>query len=354
MGMFKTNKVKCDIGSYIHYWRGIKKSGKTTLFYDLVQEQYGDLNKGLLISIGDEIGYQALDDLVYAEAPDWSTLIEVIDELVDNKSDNEFEVVALDTVDELVKIAQEEVKRIHKKQKGQTAEFNACLGGYGAPRKKVEELIDEVLAKLRKSGYGIIVIGHTKLRDVKEKNGDEYQQLTSNLSADYDGIFANKADIVMTIDVEKNIDENKHINGTTRYMYFRSDGFIDAGGRFSDMPDRIEYGVRNYINAFEIGVRGAMKNPISEKEITERKKEEKESRIKKAIVEAETSKAAKIEAELEDSRDDIIAQISNKFSSADTEVKKQIKTMLKDAGFAKLTEPEVPVTLLQSILDLFD
>ena len=27
MSMFKTNKVKCDIGSYIHYWRGIKKVG---------------------------------------------------------------------------------------------------------------------------------------------------------------------------------------------------------------------------------------------------------------------------------------------------------------------------------------
>jgi len=71
---------------------------------------------------------------------------------------------------------------------------------------------------------GIVIIGHTKLKDVKEKNGDEYQQLTSNLNADYDGIFANKADIVMTIAVEKNIDEAKRIKGTTRYMWFRTDG----------------------------------------------------------------------------------------------------------------------------------
>lgn len=53
---------------------------------------------------------------------------------------------------------------------------------------------------------------------VKEKNGDEYQQLTSNLSADYDGIFANKADIVMTIAVEKNIDENKHVQGSYTFL----------------------------------------------------------------------------------------------------------------------------------------
>ncbi len=213
-------KVKCDIGSYIHYWRGIKKVGKTTLFYDLVQEQYGDLEKGLLIAVGDEIGYQALDGLVYAETPTWADIVEVVNDLVENKTDNNFEIVGIDTADEMIKLAKEEVKRIHKKQKGSAAEFNACLGGYGAPRDKVTELVDDILAKLRKAGYGIVIIGHTKLKDVKEKNGDEYQQLTSNLNADYDGIFANKADIVMTIAVEKNIDEAKRIKGTTRYMWF--------------------------------------------------------------------------------------------------------------------------------------
>jgi len=39
----------------------------------------------------------------------------------------------------MIKLAKEEVKRIHKKQKGSAAEFNACLGGYGAPRDKVTE-----------------------------------------------------------------------------------------------------------------------------------------------------------------------------------------------------------------------
>ncbi len=225
----------------------------------LVQEQYGDLEKGLLIAVGDEIGYQALDGLVYAETPTWADIVEVVNDLVENKADNNFEIVGIDTADEMIKLAKEEVKRIHKKQKGSAAEFNACLGGYGAPRDKVTELVDDILAKLRKAGYGIVIIGHTKLKDVKEKNGDEYQQLTSNLNADYDGIFANKADIVMTIAVEKNIDEAKRIKGTTRYMWFRTDGFVDAGGRFSEMPERIEYGATNYIEAFEEGVKKAIK-----------------------------------------------------------------------------------------------
>ena len=346
---FMTNSVKCDIGSYIHYWRGVKKSGKTTLFYDLVKAQYGDLNKGLLIAVGDEIGYQALDGLVYAETPTWADLIEVIDTLVEEKDDNDFEVVGLDTVDEMVKLAQEEVKRLHKKAKGQPAEFNACFGGYGAPRKKVEELIDEQLARLRRAGYGVIYIGHTKLRDVKEKNGDEYQQLTSNLSADYDGIFANKADIVMTIVVEKDIDENKHIDGTTRYMYFRSDGFVDAGGRFADMPEKIEYGADNYISAFEAGVKGAIGGKVSAKDIEKRKKTESDDRKKAGVAFAKATKENKVDSE---KNEELVEEIKGKFTDLEDDASAEIKELMKELGVKNFKAPdEIPTKALEQILD---
>ena len=345
--LFKKNKVKCDIGSYIHYWRGIKKVGKTTLFYNLVLEQYGSPEKGCLVSIGDEIGFNALDELIYAEAPDWGTFVEVIDELVENKAEVEFEIIGLDTADELIKLAKEEVKRLHKKQKGEAKEFNACFGGYGAPRDMVVELVDEQLARLRKAGYGIIIIGHTKLRDVKEKNGDEYQQLTSNLSSDYDGIFANKADIVMTISVEKNINENKHIDGTTRYMWFRSDGFVDAGGRFSKMPERIEYGAKNYIEAFEAGVRGAMNTPVDETEIKKRKAEEKESRIKKGKEYSESEKENAVNTVKNEA---LIEEIKALFMDAEDDIKKTITEFMKDQGYSKF-DVEVPTRVLEKCLN---
>lgn len=344
MGLFKTNQVKCDIGSYIHYWRGLKKSGKTSLFYYLVLKQYGDLSKGLLIAIGDEIGYQALDNLMYAETPTWKDFIDVITELVENKNENEFEIVGLDTADELVKLAKEEVKRLHKKAKGVAAEFNACFGGYGQPRDKVVELIDEQLARLRKAGYGIVIIGHTKIRDVKEKNGDEYQQLTSNLSADYDGIFANKADIVMTIMVEKDIDENKHINGTTRYMYFRSDGFVDAGGRFNNMPERLEYGAENYIKAFEEGVKGAIKGKITDKEIENRKKAEVEERVKKATEFSKSVKENKID---EDRNEELKSLIQESLTD---EKMPAFKAKLAEYGIRNLKDvSEIPTANLEDL-----
>lgn len=347
MPEIKTNKVKCDIGSYIHYWRGIKKVGKTTLFYDLVKEQYGDYNKGLLVAIGDEIGYQALDGLVYSETPTWSDLAELVDDLVENKSEYDFEVVGFDTADEMIKLAKAEVKRIHKKQKGTAAEFNACLGGYGAPRDKVTELVDDLLAKIRKAGYGVVIIGHTKIRDVKEKNGEEYQQLTSNLNSDYDGIFANKADIVMTIAVEKDIDDAKRIKGTTRYMWFRTDGFVDAGGRFNEMPERVEYGAANYIKAFEEGVKKAIKGKSSDTEIKKRKAEEIKKRKEKAQEYGESIKENRVDIE---KNNELIDIIKTKFTDADDDVKAKVKAIMQQYDIPNFKENDVSTKGLEEIV----
>lgn len=349
---FKTNQVKCDIGSYLHYWRGVMKSGKTTLFYNLVKEQYGDLNKGLLISLGNELGYKALDSLVYAEAPTWGDMVEIIDTLVEEKENNEFEIVALDTVDEMVKLGMQEVKRLHKKLKGTSVEFNACFGGYAAPRHKLTELIDEQISRLERAGYGLVFIGHTKIKDIKEKNGDEYQQLTSNLNSDYDGIFANKADIVMTIVIEKEINESKHIEGIERYMYFRSDGFVDAGGRFTNVPDKIEYGADNYIKAFEQAVKGNIVGKITDKEIEKRKKTEVEERKKMALEYADEIKNNPIDL----TRNEELKEfISTKYGELDTKQKKEFKTLMTEKGIKSFKDvSEIPTENLQALADFLD
>lgn len=350
---YQTNTVKCDIGSYIHYWRGLKKSGKTTLFYELVKKQYGDLSKGLLIAIGNEIGYQALDGLVYAETPTWADLMEVVDDLVENKADNDFQIIGLDTADELIKLAKQEVVRLHKKKTGNVVEFNAAFGGYGAPRDKVNELVDDILAKLRSAGYGIVIIGHTKIKDVKEKDGDAYQKLGSNLNEDFDNIFANKADIIMVIYSEKEIDEQKHISDVQRYMYFRTDGFVDAGGRFKNIPARVPYGADEYISAFEQAVKGAINGKVSDKEIENRKKAEKKDRDESAKKYIENIMADKATAELEENRQVYLDVISTNFTSADAELKAKAKDLLNESGYKKFSDPELPIETLKTIAELF-
>lgn len=328
MGFFKKNKVKCDIGSYMHYIRGVRKSGKTTLFRDLVLEEYGKAECGAHISIGNETGANALDELMTVQAENWTELKEIVSDLVENKSDNEFRLIALDTVDELVKIASDEVLRQHRIKKGKPAEsINDAFGGWGAGRKKLIELIDNLLADLQHAGYGVFLIGHTKLRDVKEKNGDEYQQLKSNLSEDYDGIFANKADIIMTISVDKDI-EDDHVVGTKRYMHFRDDGFVDCGSRFTDMPEKVPYGAKEYIEAFEAGVRSSIKGGATEAEIKKRKEAEVEQKEKEGASFSKKAKDNKVDA---DENKKIIDEIMTYGQGVSDDEKDDLKKKIAEA-----------------------
>jgi predicted transcriptional regulator len=272
---YKVNKIKLDIGSYRHYWRGIKKIGKTTLFRDLILEEYGDPNKGLLISMGNETGYQALDGLTYDEAKKWETFEEIVDDLVSNRKDNEFKLIAFDTVDELVAITVDYAMRLHKSRTGKDAKsINEVLGGYGAGREFVKKSINTQISRLENAGYGLIFIGHTKLKDIKETAESEgYQQLTSNLSADYDGLFADKADILATF-YNQRIIKDGVLKDKQRYIYFRNDGFIDCGSRFTGMPDKVEMSAKAYLDAFEQGVKASMTNKLSDQEMAALKQKE--------------------------------------------------------------------------------
>jgi len=336
---FKKNVVKCDIGSYTHLIRGIKKSGKTTLFRDIVLEEYGKPEAGLHISLGNETGAKALDEIYTVEASNWSELREIVDELVENKEDHEFKIVCLDTVDEFVKIASAEVIRLHRIKKGEKIDsLNEAFGGYGRGREKLVELIDSIIASLKKAGYGVFMIGHTKLRDVKEKTGAEYQQLKSNLTQDYDDIFSNQADIIMTITVDKQIEDGV-IVGTERYMHFRDDGFIDCGSRLAGMPEKVEYGAREYIDAVNEGVRASVKNKITKKDFDKRKADEAKEREQEGIKFSKKSKENKVD---EDKNSEIIKKITENIKELSEDERSEkadvIREVKKEFSISKFTE----------------
>lgn len=356
MALWKKNEVSVDLAHYRHYWRASKKWGKTTLFANLIRELYGDMNCGLLISCGNERGYSALDSLVYVDCPEWPMLMEVVDELVENKEDNEFKLIGFDTVDELVAMAQREVIRLEYRKSGERKEFNACLGGYGAGRKKVEDLINAIITRLGDSGYGLIFIGHTKIRDIKEKNGDEYQMLTSNLSSDYDGIFANKADICMMGTIEKNIDGG-FVQDAERFMVFRGDGYIDAGGRFADIAPKVEVSAKNYIKTVTDAIRKSIKShEVTDEYIEKKMKQEQQER--EEYYQANKEKLMQDEPDIGNVEDEIEkckelqAQIKSAINDLDAGTKKSVQTKLKDSGLPIAFNKVTDVNILKQILDI--
>lgn len=131
----------------------------------------------------------------------------------------------------------------------------------------------------------MIVLGHTKLKTIKEQGmteEQEFQMLDSNLNADYANIVAHKADVVATINIEREINDAKRVTDAKRYIYFRNNGFINAGSRFSNIVDRVELSAENFIKAIEDAIKGSMTTPISDEELAKRKQEELIENKKKA------------------------------------------------------------------------
>lgn len=130
MALGKKNKVKVILENYTHLIIGERKVGKTTLVANLAKEHYGDIESILLISVGDEDGYKTIDGILCEAPKTWKELVKVVDELVKNPEENDFKAIALDTIDEVVKLAEIEVKRLHKIDKGTEAKsINDCFGG---------------------------------------------------------------------------------------------------------------------------------------------------------------------------------------------------------------------------------
>lgn len=342
MALWKKNEVVVSLENYRHYIRAPKKFGKTTLFANLVKTLYGDYDGGLLVSLGNERGYKAIEGLCVADCPKWSDLMEVVNELVDNKDENNFKLICFDTVDEWVSIAQAELIRLDAKKAGVKRNFNAVFGGYGAGRRMLEDMINAVITKLEDSGYGLFFIGHTKIKDVKEKDGDQYSQLTSNLSADYDGIFSNKADICAMGIIERDITDGR-LTGTTRYLQFRSDGFVDAGGRFSNITEKVELSAQNYIDAVKDAIKNEIKTHdtsgdyIEKKAASERKeREDYYEEHKEEIISGE---------EKEDSCDEIRDKINKAIKEIPVADRKLVQEKLKSNGlptqFKSITDPEI-------------
>lgn len=375
---FKMNTVKVDLCSYPAYiLMGQRGIGKTTLFRDIVLEEYGSPEYGLLISCGNESGYHALDNLQVEEVTEWTKeygypekeegvpeelwtrgLIEVVDDLVFNKSNYKIKLVCFDTLDELYPMAEQRVFFEHKKKKGTYPEsLNAALGGYGAGQNRAVELVTEQVARLRSAGYGVFLIGHVKVKDkVDPVTGDVYEQYTNNLSNKYFGAVADNAQMVVNIVNELNItggsdDKAGRVSGSSRMMYFRDTGLIDAKSRFVGMPEKLPLSATNFLEAFKMGVKNSQTVKMSEKEA--KKKAEQERKEAEAVYQ------------------NVVAQENNGDSKRREELAADVKTLMKEvirkqdanstAELQKLLKAnkvanedvikDLPLTTLQSLYD---
>jgi hypothetical protein len=232
---------------------------------------------------------------------------------------------------------------------------------------KVKEQRDSLEAEIDKTLL-------TKYKNIKQKGDiDEgYMSLSSTLQSNYESIFGDIFDCVLTGYIDRELEEEtvqvgddekkiRHATGEIRKLYLRGNTFIDAGCRFKDgsVPEFIIFDQLNmaktFIDTLETGMRLSMSGAVTEKEFTQIQTEDKKPTAKapepptesqEDLIDDITEDEPSIDVE---HNKQLKAKVAGKYKTATAEQKAQVKEILGKYGAAKLDETK-PTQMFEDIL----
>lgn len=135
------------------------------------------------------------------------------------------------------------------------------------------------------------------------------------------------SDFIVYISIDKEVDNG--VVSENRYIHFRSDGDIEAGSRFGNVPDKIEYDVELFVETFEKAVLSSYDG--DEKAVKKAKEEQTAEREEKAKEYVETEKATDPKV-LQDAISEAITQMTDEQQTA---VKKSFKDKFGSINYKK-------------------
>lgn len=338
----KVNVPKVRLEDYIFTVYGRPKSGKTTLFSKLVNDFYGDPNAGLLI--GFERGFNALK-VVAQPCDEFADFIEIVDQLEEGQGKLPFKFVAIDTIDVMYKQAVAYVlKRESRKDGKKYQAVNDIPWGKGHEYIEIE--ISTQLERIKRLGLGLFMITHDKDKKFESREGVSYDKTTCSLPDRIRNTILNMSDFINFIDIAKEKDEILGKLVDKRYIYFRADGSdLEAGSRFENVPSKIEYNSKLFIETFENAVKDSLDN---DQDINKLKKEQ-EAESKKNVEEyiKNNGTAGEYTVEEKEEKLNIIKANLSKLDMA------KLQTIMKVYGIVNFNDASVvPSKALDEILVL--
>ena len=354
--------------------------GKTTIIKEYCEKLAGK-DGYIFLNMGKEDGYDAIHDIQYLNCYEWEADYEddntsigfntFVEDVCENRTTDwkELKVVVVDTYDELIAIAEPEVIRMHNREnptKPPIRSIKAAFGGFQGGEDKTIEIVLDALWRLKKVGVSFIVIGHTKSRNVTDPvTGEDYLQLTTNISQKYFNAIKTKVHIlgVASIDREivkektgkKNVVTNQDIKkgvvkSESRKITFRDDNYvIDSKSRFSDIVSNIPMDSDALIKAITDAITSEFNK--SGKSIDEVKEEQDKEQIRKLENIAEAEEKNKIEKELKSIISEIKSYIDENKSNLDKI--KPLAAMSKEMGYPNPLSID-KISDAKQILELID
>ena len=359
----KINTIKPDIKNAYIYFRAVRKWGKTTTWKNIILQKYnGDASKGLLIEVGNEHGTTMLDNINTTHVSSYKDLIQLKDWLIKEKgNEHNIEMLCFDVVDELPEIFDKEIIRLNSIENPNKPckSIKSCFGGYNAGVEMSANKIKAYMEELKNAGFGIMCIGHTKMKAVSDKattEDEKWMTLTGTLSSNYESAIADVCDIVLTGNIEREFETKgegdnakNYLVSEERRLYFRGTELIAAGSRFAPgtVPDYIVFDgspeefAAKLIKTIEEGMEKSKTSSTSIK-----KKSTKPTPAPTPISEPdpeEDSKAADEDIDIFDEEETLqeeeavvpvdketLTTIRANFKSADADTKSQVKSVLSN------------------------
>lgn len=252
---------KANLEDYIVTIYGQPKVGKTTLAFNIGKEQFGSPKETLIL--GFEDGFKALTGAMAQSIKDWSHFLELSEELIEDKDELPFKLLVLDTIDGMSSMASDYVvRRESKADQKRYRTIKDIPWGRGGEALRVE--IQKAIERLQKSGFGIVLITHSKEKKIEPKVGASYDTTTLSLDGKVLDVVKNISDFIVYLSAEREKGKGKEVK---RYMYFRDESMFEAGSRFPKIKSKVPYGAKNFIEVVKDAVESANEGISSENEV---------------------------------------------------------------------------------------
>lgn len=348
--------------------------GKSTVIKEVCEKLAGEEGY-IALDIGKEDGHDAINGIVSEKIPDWSTFKEFCDDVIENKLTDykELRVIVLDTFDQLLEIAEPEVIRMHNRanpDKPKISSIKAAFGGFMAGEDKAIQIVLDKLWELKSVGVSFIAIGHTKKKDVDDPiTGESYSVLTTNMSQRYFNALKTKLHFLGVAYIDREIVKYKtgkknvvtkeeeikgRVMSESRRISFRDDNYsVDSKSRFANIVDQIPLESDAFIKALTDAIMD--EHSKGDKSVEQSKKDLAAARKAKEAEVAEKLERDAANKVDEDRNVELIEVVQDKFSDADSDTKKAVKTIMAENNILNFKNPDdIPTAVLQKIVDILN
>jgi hypothetical protein len=167
----------------------------------------------------------------------WADFLKVLKQLDSEQAREKYKNIIIDTADLAYDSVEAYICALYGKD---------SIGdiGFGKGYQEAGKEFDKALQKLRKLGYGIVLISHAQDRTITDEQGKEFNKISSTLSNTPRKIVNRFVDIMGYARIIQVPDV-----GEKTYLYMRATIRFEAGSRFKYTPPYIEFNYQSLVDS---------------------------------------------------------------------------------------------------------